>query len=53
MTTTSTLADSRANTSGHSPPRPGACAISTKFSPNARPEPTVSHATFCREPVRT
>ncbi len=45
-TTTRTLAANRANTSGHSLASGGACAISTQFSPNTTPEPTVSHATL-------
>ena len=46
MTSTSRLAASRANTNGHSSASGGACAINTKFSPNATPAPTVSQATF-------
>ena len=46
MMRTSTLAERRANTSGHRLASTGAWAISTKFNPNATPDPTVNHATL-------
>ena len=40
------MAANRANTNGHRFASGGACAINTKFDPNATPAPTVSQATF-------